>query len=172
MRSLTSIWRRGLIVVCVGSLVAGTGVALAVTHGSTRKAAAAADSTDGQVLTTITPYQLSELNLTLSPDNSSVPVTAQQADSVAQALFPSSDVEETALADCGIGDQPSSACYAVSLDPGHTPLTVVGAAETSDDSTVDHPPVYPTLDLVLVDAQSGDLLDAISSSVPAVPDSN
>jgi hypothetical protein len=125
-------------------------------------------ATTGPVLSTITPFQLSEINVSLTPSTAAVPITADQADSVAKKAFPSQAILETALAGCDLHTGVEVSCYAISVEPSHQPMTLTGPDGTVDANTT----IYPTLALVLVDAQTGQLMDAIVSAAQPQPVSN
>lgn len=138
------------------------------THSVGAARASTRATTPGDPLQTVTPYQLSQMGVTLGPAVATPPaISASQADQVAQhdSPFGSDPVLETVYATC---KQPTGMepCWVVSLQPTH-PMPVIGGPICVGCGSPPEVDPSATVELVWVDPQTGQLTDAMDIDAPA-----
>lgn len=164
--------RQTLILCCLGVaalILAVGGWWVAGTSPEVTRVANVATTTSGDPLQTVTPYQLAQLGVTLGPPPTSpATVTAAQADSTAkqQAPFGGDPILETVYATC---KQPSGMepCWVISMQPTHPMPNPGGFGCVGSACTGPSGPVpTATVELVWVDAQTGQMTDAMDINAP------
>jgi len=159
--------------------VAGSGVVAAL-HAGTTDAAAPRDASrqthrshvrfigsrttlaEGVSVAGVTPYQLSQLHVQLLTATSTPTTTASEADAVAQEIYSSDPVGQTVQTNCvmlGQSAQPELPCWVVVLQP---PVGVVAGGESPGVAA--NP---PTVEMALIDSDTGALIEGYQSDVPA-----
>ena len=153
---------KGLVI--IGAAAVGL-VFLASGYRNSPTNARASTAPQGGMLKTITPYQLSQVEVSLTPTEAVPAVPASQADSVATQIF-GGPVLETVLANCDLfdGSGVNAACWAVSVQPPAGPQYLLSGPDAQYNAT--HP-VTLTFELVLVDATTGALIRAHQTNIPA-----
>ena len=131
--------------------------------------AATTVTTVGDPLQTVTPYQLSQLGVTLGPRPAfPAAVTAAQADATArkEAPFGGDPILETVYATC---EQPAGMepCWVISTQPTG-PMPNLGGFGCVGGACTAAPGINPTatVELVWVNAQTGQMTDAMDISAP------
>ena len=152
--------------------VIGAGVALIALcsglalSGVVTRTSGANGATTGSILTSVTPYQLSMVHVTLlAPPAAAPSVSADAADVLAEQIF-GDPIIETAYATCRMDADvvvQSIPCWAVSLTPPTT-----GLALGPSPSEMSNP---FTFEVLLVNAQDGSEIEGFQAGFPPEPTS-
>jgi hypothetical protein len=154
-------FKRLIIVLIVATSLAVAAVTVTLA-GTSRNAAS--NPSSGDPLTSVTPYQLTQMNLQLDPPKGTPSVSAGAADNVAESVFPD-PIIETVSANCtvGSGDVTDSLCWVVSMTPQASSAIQLqgpdGAYDEAHSKT-------PTVEVVLVNASDGSVLVAFQNGFP------
>jgi hypothetical protein len=122
-------------------------------------------ATAADPLSTVTPYQLQQLNIALGPADFTPGVSSATADAAASQIFGEKEVN-TALATCSFElntDSTPKPCWVVEFD---TPTTMTLRGPTAPRSAT------PTFEFVVVNAVDGSVMVGLRGSIPASPPSS
>ena len=151
-------------------LMVGAGVSTLIVTRHSRNAEAAAKritiSRDG-TLPGVSPNQLSGVGIVLTPTTTTPPTSVVQAEQAAKGVYPDA-IESVSLADCSIAGVDRGACYAVSLQPPSSNVTVCPEmlsqpGDASTASQCESVPAY-TFEVVLVSGADASVLTAVQSN--------
>jgi len=132
-------------------------------QGATRVITPGMTIGDQVSMSTITPYQLTQMHVELLTPTATPSISAAGADATAETIFSGDPVEETVQANCVmLARMPSATipCWVVSLQP-----PPVAPLAGDDPGTYADAPF--TVEMVLVDSETGDLIEGYQAGYPA-----